>query len=77
MIDKNGNTLATGECYVCGRWGTTLQPSGKGFARHVDCGPGSEAWADKFPNTFMGQWYIRNHRKVLVDCQPVKGGETC
>ena len=58
MRDRNGNTLDRGACYVCGRWGTRMVVAGPDTVRHEDCAPGSEAWAEKFPDSYLGKFHI-------------------
>ena len=57
MRDRNGNTLDRGACYVCGRWGTRMAVAGPDMVRHEDCAPGSEAWTEKFPNSYLGKFH--------------------
>lgn len=53
--------VRAGVCYVCStpgneKWGTDLQYVGAGLMRHIECRPGSSAWATKFPRSFMANY---------------------
>lgn len=63
-FNKHGNTPGNGPCYVCEHWGADMQPVGQGLMRHEACAPGSETWAEKFPDSYMGKWY--NLKKEVV-----------
>ena len=48
-------------CYVCeGRIGgrfVVLSAKKSGVARCESCAPGTAAWAKKYPDSLMGQWW--------------------
>jgi len=54
-LDENGNCLANGECYICGNWGAEMIQVGLGVLRHDECGPGSEAWCQRYPDSWSAK----------------------
>ena len=42
--------------------------AGPDTVRHEDCAPGSEAWAEKFPNSYLGKFHMM--QSLTVEEQP-------
>ena len=59
---------------MCGRWGTRMVVAGPDTVRHEDCAPGSEAWAEKFPNSYLGKFHTCEAKQREEEAQRVELG---